>query len=181
MSMAAPVPAVQPPAARLPGRQRLPGRGKMGKTALASMGTLADKLTSSENRPKVVAACVDLVESEVAAKKGFSGAAVKAGYKVVKTLKPGMVANVVDKLLPEWADALQPIFDENEQDADRFCAHLNGKPEQAADALLSVTDSKAENADNKTLKKTYERLRGTAKDNVAAAVPGLASTLRPWL
>jgi hypothetical protein len=145
------------------------------------MGSLAEKLTSTENRPQVVKACVDLVESEVAAKKGLSGTAIKAGYKVVKTLKPGMVANVVNKLLPEWADALQPIYDANEHDADRFCTYLQEHPAETADALLSVTDAKAEQADNKTIKKTYERLRDSAKDNVSTAVPGLASTLRPWL
>jgi hypothetical protein len=153
----------------------------MGKNPLAFMGTLADKLTHADHRPEVVAACVDLVESEVAAKKGLSGTAIKAGFKVVKTLKPNMVANVVDKLLPEWADALQPIYDKSQEDPERFCAHLQEFPGEAADALLSVTDAKAEQADNKTLKKTYERLRGTAKDNVATAVPNLASTLRPWL
>ena len=145
------------------------------------MGSLAEKLTSAEHRPQVVAACVDLVESEVAGKKGLSGTAIKAGYKVVKTLKPGMVANVVEKLLPEWAEALQPIYDRNEHDAERFCTYLKEHPGEAADALLSVTDAKAEQADNKTIKKTYERLRGTAKDNVSAAVPGLANALRPWL
>jgi hypothetical protein len=145
------------------------------------MGSLADKLTSAENRSGVVAACVDLVESEVAGKKGLSGAAIKAGYKVVKTLKPGMVANAVDKLLPEWAEALQPIYDASQHDAKRFCARLQEHPDEAADALLSVTDAKASESDNKTIKKTYERLRGSAKDNVTAAVPNLASTLRPWL
>lgn len=145
------------------------------------MGSLADKLTSPENRAQVVQSCVDLVESEVSAKKGLSGAAIKTGYKVVKTLKPGMVSNVVDKLLPEWADALQPIYDANEQDTDRFCGYLKDHPGETADALLSVTDARAEGVDNKTIKKTYERLRGSAKDNVVAAVPGLASALRPWL
>jgi hypothetical protein len=145
------------------------------------MGSLADRLTSTQNRSRVVQACVELVEAEVASKKGLAGVAIKAGYKVLDALKPGMVANAVDKLLPEWAEALQPIYDANQRDPDRFCAHLREHPGETADALLSVTDTRAEQADNKTLKKTYERLRSTAKDNVAAAVPGLASALRPWL
>lgn len=149
------------------------------------MSVLVEKLTAPEVRPRVVAACVDLVQAEVDAKKGFSGAAIKTGYKVVKALKPGMISNAIDKLLPEFAQALQPMYDESTKGADDAAAafekHLASHPEEAADALLTVTDARATRADNKTIQKTYERLRGGAKDNVKAAVPGLAKTLCPFL
>lgn len=149
------------------------------------MTTLAEKLTAPPVRSKVVAACVDLVEREVEAKKGLSGVAIKAGFKVVQALKPGMIANVVDMLLPEFAGALQGIYDKTTQGAANpsaaFTDYLASHTDEAADALLHVTDSRADRAKNATLKKTYQRMRGSAKENVATAVPGLARTLAPFL
>lgn len=149
------------------------------------MTTLAEKLTAPDVRPKVVTACVDLVEREVDAKRGLSGAAIKAGFKVVQTLKPGMVASVVDTLLPEFAGALEGIYARTTAGAPEpgsaFADYLGQHPEEAADALLQVTDQRADRAKNATLKKTYQRLRGSAKEHVATAVPGLARTLAPFL
>jgi len=146
------------------------------------MSTLVTKLTAPEVRPKVVAACVDLVDREVDGKGGLSGIAIKTGYKVVKALKPGFVTSVVDTLLPEFAEALTPIHDrESGAGPDAFVKYVEGHREEVADALLQVTDARAGRAKNATVKKTYERLRPSAKDNVIAAVPNLAATLRPFL
>jgi hypothetical protein len=81
------------------------------------MARLAEILTQPTVRPRVVQACADLIDAEVATKSGFAGLAVKAGYKLVKTIKPSMVPDVVDKLLPEFAEAMQPMFDESTRDA----------------------------------------------------------------
>ena len=146
---------------------------------------LAEKLTAPEIRRDVVKACVDLVESEVANKSGLSGMAIKAGYKVVKALKPGMIPGAVDTLLPEFAAAMQPLYEkasEGETDPKAaFPEYLNTHADETADALLKVTDAKADRAKNKTVKKTYDRLRGSARENVRAAVPGLAKALTPFL
>ncbi len=150
-------------------------------TSLGEMGSLADKLTAPEIRRDVVEACCTLVESEVSNKRGFSGAAIKLGYKAVSALKPGFVGGAVNSLLPEFADAMQPLYDKNEADAERFAAYLTANPAETADLLLQVTDAKADRAKNATVKKTYGKLRGSAKDNVEAAVPGLAKALRPFL
>jgi hypothetical protein len=144
--------------------------------------TLVDKLTAPEVRPKVVTACVALVDREVAAKGGLSGMAIKAGYAVIKAIKPGFVAQVVESLLPDFAAAMEPMYTrEGGAGADAFARYLEGHREEVADALLSVTDARAQRAKNATIKKTYDRLRGSARDNVAAAVPNLVETLRPFL
>lgn len=142
------------------------------------MSTLVDKLTAPEVRPKVVAACVDLIDREVASKGGLSGMAVKAGYAVIKAIKPGFVAQVVESLLPDFAAAMQPMY---EREGDNFATWAEGHRSEIADALLSVTDARAQKAKNATIKKTYERLRGSAREHVAAAVPNLITTLRPFL
>ncbi len=145
------------------------------------MATLVEKLTAQDVRPQVVEACCQLVETEVGSKRGLSGVAIKTGYKVVKALKPGMIRSAVNTLLPEFAGAMQPLYDKAGEDKDAFTQYLEANPTETADLLLQVTDAKADNANNKTVKKTYGRLRGSAKDNVAAAVPNLAKTLAPFL
>lgn len=158
-------------------------RSNPGKTA-AGMTSLAKKLTADDVRPQVVQACVQLVEAQVAAKRGLSGMAIKAGFKVIKALKPGMVADTVNTLLPEFASSLQEIYAktaENSGDKSEFTSYLTGNSDEAADALLKVTDGRAERAKNRTIKKTYDRLRGTAKSNVREAVPGLARALEKFL
>jgi hypothetical protein len=68
---------------------------------------------------------------------------------------------------------LDPIYQE---------AKTNGKPvadffaadtPRVAEALLAITDQKAQRAKNGLVKGTYEKLRGAAKKNVEAAVPRL--------
>ncbi len=150
------------------------------------MARLAEILTQPEARPQVVKACVTLIDAEVASKSGFSGLAVKAGYKLVKAIKPTMISDVVDKLLPEFAEAMQPMFEEAVRQAggrpqgERFADNLRGDPKRVAAALLTVTDRRADKASG-ALKKTYARLRDTAEEHVQAAVPGLAGTLTPFV
>lgn len=146
------------------------------------MPTLVEKLTGAEVRPKVVAACVALVDREVDGKGGLSGMAIKAGYKVIKAIKPGFVQQVVDSLLPDFAAAMEPMYTrEGGAGPDAFAKYLQSHNDEVADALLSVTDARAERAKNATIRKTYERLRGGARENVSAAVPNLVATLRPFL
>lgn len=152
------------------------------------MASLAEILTQSEVRPQVVRACAELIDAEVQSKTGFSGLAVKAGYKLVKAIKPSMVPDVVDKLLPEFAEAMQPMFAEVERKAaetrrargDVFREVMASDPQRVAAALLTVTDRRAEKASG-ALKKTYARLRDTANEHVQAAVPGLVRTLAPFV
>ena len=45
---------------------------------------------------------------------------------------------------------------------------------RVADALLAITDKKAERSTNGVVKSAYGKLRGMAKSNVESAIPGLA-------
>ena len=68
------------------------------------MTTLTEQLGGA-NRPRVVAACARLVDDEVARKRGLTAMPLKAGYKMVKGLKPGFVPGVVDFLLEEFCQS----------------------------------------------------------------------------
>jgi hypothetical protein len=138
--------------------------------------SLADAMNEPSKKTAVVADCCKLVEDEVADKGGISGFAVKAGYRAVKGLKPGFIAEVVEKLLPEFASSLDPIWEEGKK-AGNPSSHFVSNKSKVADALLSVTDEKAKHAKAAVVRSTYETLRGTAKKNVEEAVPRLAKLL----
>jgi len=152
------------------------------------MASLVDLLTTSETRPRVVRACCDLIEAEVDSKRGISGIAVKAGYRLVRAVKPTMVAEVVDRLLPEFAEAMDPFYatsvaaaEADERPVSRVFAERLVEDEAAvAEALLQVTDRRAEKASGPLLK-TYKKLRGSAHEHVKQAVPGLARTISPFV
>jgi hypothetical protein len=138
---------------------------------------LSEALLDQKKKPVIVADCCALVDEEVASKGGLSGLAVKAGYAAVKGIKPGFIAEVINKLLKEFADQLDPIWDEGKKKGDAS-AHLAANKSRVADALLSVTDAKAKNAKSSVVRGTYEKLRGSAKKNVEDAVPRLAKLLQ---
>lgn len=139
------------------------------------MGELKNRLDQVD-RQRVIADTVTLIDDEVRAKKGISGMALKGGYKVVKKLKGGrMIEKAVDNLLDEFTDALDPLYVEFlDQDTQKtFERYLRGHAPQAANALLGITDARADRADNKVLKKTYAKLRGQAQKHVTQALPGV--------
>lgn len=152
------------------------------------MATLVEILTRPDVRPRVVRACASLIDAEVQSKSGLSALAIKAGYKLVAAIRPSMVSDVVDRLLPEFAGAIEPIFVESREQAGRsvlplpdvFSARLTDDPVRVAGALLSVTDRRAAKASG-PLRKTYDRLRDSAESHVRAAVPSLARALAPFV
>jgi hypothetical protein len=134
---------------------------------------LVEVLASDANKAQVVEDCCTLVDAEVKDKSGISGLAIKAGYGAVKGVKPGFIKHVISDLLPEFAAALDPIYQDahrqNRPVADFFMANSG----RVAEALLAITDAKAAKSKNGLVKGTYEKLRGSARKNVEAAVPRL--------
>lgn len=137
---------------------------------------LSEALNSPTKKSAVVADCCSLVDEEVRDKGGLSGLAVKAGYAAVKGVKPGFVAEVIDKLLPEFAEKLDAMWQEGKTKGDPVSFMTNNKA-RAADALLSITDAKSKNAKSAMVRGTYDKLRGSAKKNVEDAIPRLAKLL----
>jgi hypothetical protein len=135
--------------------------------------SLRDVLTDESRKATVVRDCLEILEAEVKSKKGLSGMAIKTGYKVVKGFKPGFVKNVVTDLLPEFADAIEPLADAAMDASVPATRHLGSHSGELADALLSITDKKAARSKNRVVKKTYDKLRPTAKRHVEDAAPRL--------
>jgi hypothetical protein len=141
------------------------------------MASLQDAFASEEKKQIVIEDCLQVLDQEVADKSGISGMAIKAGFKAVKGVRPGFIRQVVHDLLPEFANALDPMYQEaveGEKEVGKYFVDNSGK---AADALLAITDAKAVKSKNKLVKKTYEKLRGQAKKNVEAAMPRLGKLI----
>ena len=141
------------------------------------MSKLRDVLTDPERKDRVVADCMELIDAEVADKRGLGGMAIKAGFKAVKGVKPGFVKRVVMDLLPEFADAVDSIYQEAVDQGAPVASHFEANRIRVADSLLAITDGKADRSKNRIVKGAYGRLRGAAKKNVEAAVPRLGEFL----
>ncbi|MBI5508787.1 MAG: hypothetical protein HY903_08550 [Deltaproteobacteria bacterium] len=138
------------------------------------MATLKELLLAPAVRPKVIDDCVTLVDDEVAAKSGLAGLAIKAAYAIVKKVKPGIIREAVDHLLDDFVARLEPFYAESLQAKSPVDSYFGARAEAIADALLGVTDARAERAKNKTIKAAYDKLRPTGVKHTAAAVPGVA-------
>lgn len=141
------------------------------------MPSLGETLTSDSKKSAVVDDCAALIDAEVADKGGLTGLAIKAGYKAVQGVKPGFVRQVVTDLLPDFARALDPIYQEAKGAGRGVRDYFNANPTRIADALLGITDEKAKRSKSTTVKVTYDKLRGSAKRNVETAVPRLAAMI----
>jgi uncharacterized protein DUF6918 len=141
------------------------------------MATLAENLISDSRKSAVVDDCLALIDAEVSDKGGLTGLAIKAGYKTIQGVKPGFVRQVVSDLLPEFVGALDPLYQEAKGSGRSVKEYFQANANRAADALLTITDDRARRTKSGMVKGTYEKLRGSAKKNVEAAVPRLAAML----
>lgn len=137
------------------------------------MATLRELMGSADKRPQLIDDSLRVLEAEVGDKGGLTGIAIKTAYKLVKGVSPGFLRQVVDHLLDDFLDALDPLYQEAVTRNVPPRAHMTGNPSRVADALLGITDARARNAKNQLIKSTYEKLRSQAKKHVEAAVPRL--------
>jgi hypothetical protein len=141
------------------------------------MPTLPEILTNEAKKALVVDDCCTLIDAEVKDKGGISGLAIKAGYSAIKGVKPGFVKNVVTDLLPDFARVLDPMYQEAKTAGKPVADYFAGRSGDVAEALLALTDEKAKHSKNGMVRGTYDKLRGTAKKNVEAAVPRLGKLI----
>lgn len=145
--------------------------------------TFKARLLAPERRERVVKDAVALVESEVKAKGGISGMAIKAGFAAVNKVKPTLIPEAVNNLLERFLDQLEPFLQQWTESGrkETLSTYLSARQSEVANALLAVTDQRAQEVKAGLVKKTYQRLRPTGQKNVEAAIPGLGRTLQPHL
>lgn len=142
--------------------------------------TLKELFGDPSRRQNVVSDCCTLIDQEVKDKSGLSGMAIKAGYAVVNGVKPTFVREAVDHLLDQFADRLDPIYQEAKIGDVPVAQHFVSNKGRVADALLAITDERAKRSSSQAVVKTYEKLRGSAKTNVEAAMPRLGALVAKY-
>jgi hypothetical protein len=141
---------------------------------------LSDVLNDEATRASIIDEVVGLIDGEVGKQKGLSGVAVKAGYKLVQGVKPGFVRKVVETLLPEFAEVLEPIANQAAAEGQTVSTYFAANSQDIAEALLAVTDARVQRSDHGSVKGAYGKLRGSARRNVEAAVPGLGAIVEKY-
>jgi hypothetical protein len=138
---------------------------------------LKERLGQDPQRKAVVRDACEVLDREVADKSGLTGVAIKGAYSIVKGIKPGFVEEVVDGLLDDFLIALDPLFQEATQRKEKPGQYLASNGDRVADALLAITDARAERSSRAVIRKTYEKLRPTAKKHVSSSAPRLGQLL----
>lgn len=149
------------------------------------MAALADIVLAPAKKDALMAECVGLAEDQVASRGGLRGLTVRAGLKMIKAARPDIMQRAVNRLLPEFLAALEPLYQEYASSVARqgqdFAAFLGGRPQAAVAALLGVADARVALNPNAAVKSIYARLRGGAEHEVGAALPRFAELLSRYL
>jgi hypothetical protein len=144
------------------------------------MGTLREKLGNSGSREKVIEDGIKMIDAEVSDKGGLGGLAIKGAYAMVKGIAPGIVPKLLNGMLDEFLDALSPFYDQAAQKGVDFKQSITQNSNAVADALLGVTDRRAQKSAAGPLKKGYEKLRPSAQKHVEQALPRLADFVKTF-
>ena len=138
------------------------------------MASLIELAKDPAKRKAIVDDAAKLLDSEVADKRGFSGKAVKLGFRAVKGVSPGMIPMSIDALLDDFCVQVQPFWEEAQSKGVSARAHFQVQSSAIAAALLSITDARAERSTQRVLKSAYSKLRGQAVKHITEAMPRLA-------
>jgi hypothetical protein len=141
------------------------------------MNSLKEQLGAGPKRAALIEDSCQLLEQEVNDKSGLSGMAIKGAFRLVQSVKPDFVRSALDHFLDDFLEALDPIYQNGKANGTNVKDHFTAGAGAVADALLSITDKRAARAPAGVVKKTYEKLRSTAKKHVEAAAPRLGALL----
>ena len=145
------------------------------------MATLEAILLNPENKPHVIDDCLTLIDQEVKGKSGVSGTAVKLAYKTANAFASGYLRGMVELLAPDMIIELEPFWaDFTASGAGDFGDYLVKHGDEVSEALLSVTDRRAETSTRPTILKAYKTVRGGASKHVTAALPALGALVQKY-
>jgi hypothetical protein len=144
------------------------------------MGLLGDLLTDPARLRAMAGEVAGLVDEEVSRHGGLSGFALKAAFGMVKAVRPGVVGESAEGLLPAFAAALDPLLAMRPAGTPwpTFFAERSG---EVVTALLSITDARARTTSHPTLAKAYEKLRPSAEKYVLSALPAVAGLVERYV
>jgi hypothetical protein len=148
------------------------------------MATLHEMLLAPDIQPRVVADCEELVTNEVAEMSGVTGAAVKLAYNTVRKVDAGHIHGMIETILPNAADALQPYWEgftaEFTPSSGDFGGYLTAREEEVAEALLAITDRRRDSSHRPVIIKAYNTIRGRAVKQVKPTLPALGRLIQKY-
>ncbi len=135
------------------------------------MGSLVEVLKDPAIRPQVIADCEKMLDAEVASKRGISGMGVKAAFKTLKAIKPGMIRHTLDDLIDELATKVDPFWQDCQAQGANPRAFFTSNSGAIANALLEITDFRASQSKFKNIVRAYNTLRPKAVQYIGEAMP----------
>jgi len=143
---------------------------------------IQNKLSDPVQRQAIVRDAEQVLRAEVADKRGLRGAAIKGTFKMVGSLKPGLIPMTIDALLDDFARQIDPFYKEwSSNPAGRSCKeYFVAHGAAVADALLTITDERAKKSDHRTLVKAYTKLRPKGHQHVVTAMPRVATLVERY-
>jgi hypothetical protein len=143
------------------------------------VAALSESLLDEAKRTAFLADAKEVLDAEVSDKGGASGLAVKGGYAAVKKISPSIVPDALESLAPKLIAQLDPFWQEyTASGSGQFADLLVAKSDEVAEALLTVTDQRAEASTRPALRKVYSSMRSSAKKNVIEALPRLGDLVQ---
>ncbi|WP_433198708.1 DUF6918 family protein [Nocardia sp. CA-107356] len=143
------------------------------------VAALSESLLDDAKRTAFLADAKEVLDAEVSDKGGASGLAVKGGYAAVKKISPSIVPDALESLAPKLVSQLEPFWQEyTAAGSGNFADLLVAKSDEVAEALLAVTDARADASTRPALKKVYSSMRSSAKRNVIEALPRLGDLVQ---
>lgn len=136
--------------------------------------SLSQIVADPARQPALVADALTELHAEIDAVRGLKGKGIQAGVAAVNRLRPTFIEDNVVKLLPPFAKALDPHYETARATGD-INAHFVANSDAISEDLLAITDVRAEASGNGPAVAIYNRLRGSAKAQVVAAMPRLAA------
>lgn len=145
------------------------------------MQSLSEILLGGPHQQVVRADCTRTIEDFIAGRGGLKGMAYRTGMAMLNRARPGILERATAKLLPQFLEALEPLYQEYQKEpADNFSAYLEKNSTRAADALIGVADRMAQQG-SEVARKTYGKFRGGAEDEITALVAGLGRVISKHL
>jgi hypothetical protein len=141
------------------------------------VAALSDVVKDPVKRRAVVDDCTALIDAEVGDKRGLTGAAIKAAYMTVKNIKPGFIGSAMNDLLDPFSQKVDPFWADCQAKKANARQFFTLKKAEIANALLGITDARAERSQHKVLVKAYHRLRPQAVSHIGDAMPRLADLI----
>lgn len=135
-------------------------------------------MTDDVQRESVVQDCVKLIEDHISSRGAIRRVTLGAGLAMLKAVKPNALERAAAMLLPDFAEALNPLYQRFRQTGQRdFRQFLLSHGDEATQSLIQASDQRAARIGNAAIKKAYGSLRGSAEAEVRAALPALATLL----